>query len=137
MKKNIVYIVIALLSFSVYSQKLSDKEINKLNYLNVETSKLDLQDLNIQSNLNKILDLDRKRKTNKTVAIVLTSIAASGIVLGGIVLANKNNEEGKALSNTVGGLVMGGGAIYGGISIPFWSASKKRKKERDQLIKMF
>ncbi len=136
MKQSIIYCLF-LISLSIQGQTLSDKQIDKLNYLQVQTDQLSLDNLDIQKDLNTILVLDRKRKTNKTVAIVLTSIAASGIVLGGIVIANGTNSEGSAISSVVGGLTMAGGAIYGGISIPFWSAAKKRKKERDALVKMF
>lgn len=89
--------------------------------------------MNVQKNLNEILILDKKRKTNKNIAIVISSIAVSGILLG---TAIYSSEKG-VINEVLGGTLIGGGVVYGAISIPFWTSSKKRKKERDKLIKIF
>ena len=116
----------------MYSQNLNEKEIYKLKKLNINTEKVDLTDLNLQLNLKNILNLDRKRKTNKTVAIVYTSISAGSLLLGGVLLSKYNG-----LADIFGGVMITGGVVSGGISIPFWVASNKRKKERDRFIDLF
>ena len=128
-------ILILLLLFSFFngkSQTFSEKQIAKLNLLEVKTENLNLESIEIQKKLNKILKLERKRKTNKTIGIVLTGISVSGMILGGVLLSKKN-----IVTDVYGEMMLAGGLIYGGISIPFWVSSKKRKQERDELIKMF
>lgn len=131
--KNTVLIIFLFFSFfNGISQEFSEKEIVKLNKLNITTNNLDLSDVAVKDNLNKILKLDRKRKTNKTVGIILTSASVTSFILGGALLKKDNG-----LTDILGGVMIAGGAVSGGISIPFWTASKKRKKERDKLIEIF
>ena len=127
-----VLFLVFFLAHTMHSQNLNDNQIYKLKKLNINTERVDLTDLNIQLNLKNVLNLNRKRKTNKTVAIVFTSIAASSLLLGGA-LVSKNN----GLADLFGGIMITSGVVYGGISIPFWIASNKRKKERDKLINLF
>jgi len=130
--KKIVILILLFSFFNGKSQTLSEKQIAKLNLLEIKTQNLDLENAEIQKKLNKILTLERKRKTNKTFGIVLSGISVSGMILGGVLLSKKNNA-----TDVLGKMMLGGGLIYGGISIPFWVSSKKRKQERDELIKMF
>lgn len=131
MKKIIIFILL-FTNNCLSAQEVSKEEIRKLTVLTVKTEKLNLDNSFIQEKLNKILVLDKKRKTNQTIAIVLSSIAISEIVLGS---ALYNKDEG--ISEVLGGTFIGGGVISGIVSIPFWSSSQKRKKERDELIKLF
>ena len=131
MKKIIIFILL-FTNNCLSAQEVSKEEIRKLTVLTVKTEKLNLDNSFIQEKLNKILVLDKKRKTNQTIAIVLSSIAISEIVLGS---ALYNKDEG--ISEVLGGTFIGGGVISGIVSIPFWSSSLKRKKERDELIKLF
>ena len=63
------FLLFSLFSMHVlHSQNLTDKDLYKLKGLNINTKKTDLNDYNVQLNLNKILDLDYRRKTNKTFA---------------------------------------------------------------------
>lgn len=130
--KKITLLILLLSIFSGLSQVLSKKEIRNLQELNIKTESLDLHNLNIQKDLNTIIVLDRKRKTNKTIGIVLTSLSATSMILGGTLLS-KDQE----ITKVFGGAFVTGGIIYGGISIPFWISSKKRKRERNKLIKKF
>ncbi|MGG8497885.1 hypothetical protein ACQY1Q_15845 [Tenacibaculum sp. TC6] len=130
--KQIIIFILLFTNNCLSAQEVSKEEIRKLTVLTIKTEKLNLDDSFIQEKLNNILVLDKKRKTNQTIAIVLSSIAISGIVLGS---ALYNKDEG--ISEVLGGTFIGGGVVYGAISIPFWSSSLKRKKERDELIKLF
>ena len=130
--KKLVLLILIFTFFSGLSQNISEKEILKLNKLNVKTENLDFYNLNIKNDLNKILNLDRKRRKNKTVGIILTSASVTSFILGGTLLSKDNG-----ITDVFGGIMIAGGAVYGGISIPFWNSSKKRKKERDELIQMF
>ncbi|MFY0629601.1 MAG: hypothetical protein JXR05_04415 [Flavobacteriaceae bacterium] len=136
--RKIVCFLIFLLSYSVNAQTLSEKKIDKLNGLSINTDRLNLNDITIQKSLNEILKLDRKRKTNKTLGIVFTSISAIGIITGLLMVSSGNTlEGGHDFATPIGGIMIAGGVAYGGISIPFWISSNKRKKERDKLMKLF
>ena len=130
--KKLTLLILLFTFFNGLSQSLSEKEILKLNRLNIKTENLDFNNLNIENDLNKILNLDRKRKKNKTVGIILTSVSVTSFILGGALLSKDNG-----ITDVFGGIMIAGGAVSGGISIPFWNSSNKRKKERDELIKMF
>ncbi len=80
------------------------------------------------------MKFERKRKINKTFGIIFTSIAAIGIIGGTILIQqSKKTKEGHDFQGIFGGLGIASGVVYGGISVPFWVCSKKRKKERDKI----
>ena len=127
-----IFFSLLFLVNTTYSQNFNEKERNKLETLNINIERLDLTDLNLQLNLKNILKLERKRKTNKTVAIICTSISATSLLLGGALVSRNNG-----LAHIFGVAMITEGVVYGGISIPFWVASNKRKKERDRFIDLF
>jgi hypothetical protein len=128
-----IILLISIFSFlNGFTQDFSEKEIAKLNKLNIKTESLNLNDFNIQKDLNEILNLERKRKTNKTFGIILTTLSLATITAGIIEVSKKND-----LNQTLGTVGIVAGIIEGGISIPLWKSSKKRKKERDELLKKF
>ena len=128
-----IILLISIFSFlNGFSQDFSEKEIAKLNKLNIKTKSLNLYDFNIQKDLNEILNLEKKRKTNKTFGIILATLSLATITAGIIEVSGKND-----LNQTLGTVGIVAGIIEGGISIPLWNASKKKKKERDKLLKKF
>ena len=135
--RKIIFLLILLFSYSVNAQAISEKKIYKLNHLSINTDRLDMNDITIQKSLNEILKLDRKRKTNKTVGIILTSISAVAIVTGTLLVSRNTSGNGHDFATPMGGLIITGGVAYGAVSIPFWISSSKRKKERDKLMKLF
>lgn len=131
--KQLLITLALMFSFGVVnSQELSKKELIKLNELNVQTESFDLKDQDIQDDLFQILELENKRKTNKTVGIILTSLSAVSLLVGVSLVSSD-----KHLDQAAGIIHISGGVLYGGVSIPFWNASKRRKKERDRLIKRY
>lgn len=133
--KKITLIILLFSFFNGLSQSLSEKEITKLNKLSIKTENLNLNDINIQKDLNEILSLERKRKINKTVGIIFTSLSIITLTIAavGVPSVSEKNDLNQALGPTV----IVAGFIHGGISIPFWNSSKKRKKERNKLLKKF
>ena len=128
-----IILLISIFSFlNGFSQDFSEKEIAKLNKLNIKTKSLNLYDFNIQKDLNEILNLEKKRKTNKTFGIILATLSLATLTAGIIEISGKND-----LNQTLGTVGIVAGIIEGGISIPLWNASKKKKKERDKLFKNF
>jgi len=130
--KRITLLILLFSFLNGFSQDFSEKEITKLNRLNIKTESLNLNDLNIQKDLNEILNLEKKRKTNKTFGIILTTLSLVTITAGIIDVSGKND-----MNQAFGTVGIVAGIIEGGISIPLWNASKKRKKERDELLKKF
>ncbi len=127
--KNILALIVLFSFFNGYSQSLSNQEKTQLKSLNITTENLDLSNFTVQKKLNDILKLERKRMTNITVAIVLTSLAASTVIFAG----NFNKKD--VRSNTFRGIALSQSAIFAAATIPLWLASNKRKKERNRLIK--
>ena len=49
----------------------------------------------------------------------------------------KASNDKKGMASGIGSIMLVGGAISGGFSIPLLISSSKRKKERDKLLKLF
>ena len=122
-------IVIFSLLCVVCQAQFTPKKIEKLNQLDIKTYSLKLEDNQIQQDLNQILTLDKKRKSNKVWAIVFSSVAVASAIAGSVAL-----DKDEPLTYFPGGVLLLGGVVYGGVSVPFWISSHKRKKERDVLI---
>jgi len=132
--KPIILYILFFLSYTIHAQNLNEMEIYQLKELHINFEKVNLTDYNTQLNLQSILDLDRTRKTNKTFAIIFTSLSALSLILGGAIISKKNES---IIAQALGDVILTGGIIFSGISIPFWVSSGKRKKQRDRLIKLF
>ncbi|MEN8123281.1 MAG: hypothetical protein ABFS35_23290 [Bacteroidota bacterium] len=143
--KQIVFVLACLvlfsnISFSQTNNDLKKREIKTIERLGLDISKFDLENSNEVKDLNSILRLDKKRKTNNTFGIILVSAAALSII-GGIGAKN-SVDTGDVLTDQLyggAGVVAASliGGIFGGVSIPFWNSSKKRKNERDRLIRIY
>lgn len=135
----ILIILIGLISIPVSAQELKQRELNKISKLGIGTVNLNNYDDQLTNDFRNILRADRKRKSNKTVGIILTSLSAISLGLGTAIIATPVESDGheKAFRNLIGGFFIGTGAIEGGIGIPLLFVSKKRKRERDLLIKEY
>ena len=132
--KNKLYFLLLLFSINVLSQQLSDSEINKLKSLEVDVSNISFDTSKVNSDLKQLLRKDTARKSNKTTAIVLSSISVLTIA-GGILAIENDNSDGY---QSIGGVMLvSTGLISGGVSLPFWFYTEKRKRERNQLIKLY
>ncbi len=135
---RILLLLIALIvSFTTSAQQISDSGKQKLKEMDLSIENFDLNNLTIREDLNQILLLDKKRKTNKTFGVIFSSAAVVSIIGGSILLSKGNNPNDNIdYADVMGGIFIAGGVIYGGVSIPFWVASKKREKERDLLLRL-
>ena len=133
----ILLILICLIAVPVSAQDLKKRELHKISKLGIDTGNLNIRNDQLTKDFRDILRADRKRKTNKTVGIILSSLSAISIGLGTAVIATPVESKGhaKAFRNLVGGFFIGTGAIEGGIGIPLLFVSKKRKRERNSLIR--
>ena len=138
MSKKITPIIVLFFSAIVVGQNLSEKDILKLNKLQVNTQNFDLKNSKVQQDLNAILKLESKRKTNKTIAISLTTVSIATIIVGGILISKGDAPNSKDnLATPIGIIFTAGGVLEAGISIPFWVFTHKRKKQRDKMIQLF
>jgi hypothetical protein len=93
---------------------------NSLNYLNFKT----------------ILVNEQKRKTNKTLAIALTSLSALTMTYGAKIISSSRNDK-EGLGQTIGTMFIAAGIVQLGVSVPLFVSSNKRKKDRDKLIELY
>ena len=119
----------------LFGQELSHKQNAKLKGFGIDYEQIIDNNSSYSDELRLILEKDRKYNRNKTVGFVLGGL---GILTaaGGILIITE--RDGNGLSRAiVGGGITALGAIEMGVSIPLFSSSKKRKKERDKLISGF
>ncbi len=126
---------VALVILSIYgrSQDPANGMLDRPEIPNLNVHTLDLKNLEVQRNLDEILRLERKRKGNKTVGIILSSVSVTAILGGGAMLLKGGREE-HGILTALGGIAISSGVVSGGISVAFWDSSKRRKRERDRLI---
>ena len=143
MRKTVIilasFVLISTFSFSQTNNDFNEKDKRKIEKLGLNISKFDLKNRNDTKDLNLILRLDKKRKTNKILSIIFTTSAAISIVGGSKLIIDAHNRDKtySSLDSAIGTVFVAGGVIYGGVSIPFWISSKKRKNERDKLIRIY
>lgn len=137
--RNVLLIYLLCSNYIISAQSLTKRDVEKLNSLEINIREVNFNKVSIQKELNRILSLEKKRRANKTIASIATGMSISGLLIGGIITSQKKDiVEGKLIySEPVGRFMMKAGAVWGGLSIPFWILTSKRKKQRDKLIKLF
>lgn len=133
--------IISLLSFFtviLQGQELKPKQIQKIERFGIEYNRL--ENKNNGNDFLEILKKERQRKTNKTIGYVFSSLGllttTGGILILSNIKSNPNNDmdESGAYQALIGGFITAIGVIEIGVSIPLFISSKKRNKERNQLI---
>lgn len=136
MKNTLITLTILLTCTVCFSQNLKNCEIKRLNSFEINLNSIDLNNSTDYLNLKTILEKDKKRRTNKAVGIVLTSLSALTTTFGIMVISGyKNDQEG--VGQSIGTMFVVAGAIELGVSIPLFISSKKKKKERNKLIEYY
>ena len=136
MKKTLIVSAILLFSTICFSQNFKTYEFKRLNSFEINLDAIDLNYSTDYLKLKTILEKDKKRRTNKTAGIILTSLSALTTTFGFVLISNhKNDEEG--VGQSIGTMFVVAGAIKLGVSIPLFISSKKRKKERNKLIEYY
>jgi hypothetical protein len=135
--------IISLLSFFtviLQGQELKPKQIQKIESFGIEYNRLKNENINYGNDFLEILKKERQRKTNKTIGYVFSSLGllttTGGILILSNIKSNPNNDmdESGAYQALIGGFITAIGVIEIGVSIPLFISSKKRNKERNQLI---
>lgn len=140
MKTRICIILLfSFISIVLHGQELKPRQIRKIESFGIDYNRLRNENIDY-NNFAEILILDRKRKKNKTIGYVFSSVGLL-TVTGGIlaltnIKSNPNNDmdESGAYQAVIGGILTSIGAIEIGVSIPLFISSKKRKNERNQRI---
>ena len=134
--KNILLIFLILISFKNYSQNFKEKELKKIESFGINLTEFDHNEKRVINDWNLILEKEKRRKNNKTVGIILTSLSVLSTTFGAKILSeSKNDEEG--VGQFIGSMFVAGGIINAGISVPLFISSSKRKKERNKLIELY
>ncbi len=118
------------------TQTFNQKENKRLDSFGINMNNIDLYNQSNYLNLETILLKDKKRRTNKTFGIVLTSLSALTTTFGAIVFANSRDDE-EGVAQSIGTMFVAIGAIELGISIPLFISSSKRKNERNKIIENY
>ncbi|WP_369049372.1 hypothetical protein [Tenacibaculum sp. UWU-22] len=136
MNRTVITLSILFLSTIGFSQTFKNYELKRLSSFEINFNSINLNNSTDYFNLKTILGKDKKRRTNKTVGIVLTSLSALTTTLGIMVISgSKNAQEG--VGESIGMMFVATGVIELGISIPLFISSNKRKKERNKLIEYY
>lgn len=133
-----------LISNSIYCQSLTGRETRKIESFGVSLDQLKLENEQIFDDLNFILKKEKIRKKKKVAGLILASLSILSIT-GGILIATQSDKEpdnvhlneAAAYRGLIGSFFIATGVIEGGISIPIFISSKRKKKERDEAIKIF
>ncbi|TXD52055.1 MULTISPECIES: hypothetical protein [unclassified Polaribacter] len=130
-KFTLLLIVFLGITIKTYSQNFSNQSLKKLESFEININKLD--NPKVYNDFNLILKLEKKRRNNKTLGIVLTSFSIVSTTLGIFVFS-----QGKGtITNSIGGAFLGAGIVSGCISIPLFNSSKNKRKQRDLLIRKY
>jgi len=138
--KLIVIFLFCFFTVILQGQELKPRQIQKIKSFGIEYNRLKTENINYGNDFLEILKKERKRKKNKTIGYVFSSIdlltTTGGILILSNIENNPNNDmdESGAYKALIGGFITAIGAVEIGVSIPLFISSKKRKKERNQLI---
>jgi hypothetical protein len=136
MQRATITLIVLLIFNNCFSQTFKNYEIKRLKTFEINTESIELNNSVNYLDLKAILEKEQKRKTNKTLAIVLTSLSALTMTYGAkIITSSKDDQEG--LGGSIGIMIMTAGVVELGVSIPLFISSNKRKKERDNLIELY
>ena len=89
--------------------------------------------------LHEILKKDKQVKVNKSIGIVFSVFSTAALGFGTyMLLENKgNSSDSDVMVGSIGTIMMVSGGIYAGVAIPLLLHAKKRKKQRDRLVRSF
>lgn len=137
MPRKLISVTLVLLThISLSAQEFTEPEKERLIELEMDYAKLLNTDPDYGADLRKVLEQDRKYRTNKTAGMVIGGVGVVTTAGGLLFLATRN--RGNGLSKTViGGGMTALGAVELGFSMSILSFSKKKKKERDQILSEF
>ncbi len=120
--------------FFLVAQEFNKIEVDKLSDFGISLEKYNLNNLEKRTDFASILKLDKQGKRRKSGGIVLGSLGiltASAGTYGLIV------NESKSLGSIYSGIILAAGIIEIGGSIPIFISSKRKKKQRDAIIKKY
>lgn len=135
--------IILLFSFFtvvLQGQELKPKQIQKIESFGIEYNRLTNENIDYRNDFLEILKKENKRKKNKTIGYVFSSLGllttTGGIFILSNIKKNPNNDmdETGAFQGLIGGIISTIGVIEIGVSIPLFISSKRRNKERNQMI---
>ena len=135
--QKVKFTLIVLLIFNnSFSQSFKNYEIKRLNMFEINNDSIALNNSLNYLNLKTILVNEQKRKTNKTLAIALTSLSALTMTYGAKIISSSRNDQ-EGLGQTIGTMFIAAGIVQLGVSVPLFVSSNKRKKDRDKLIELY
>ena len=92
MQKVKVTLIVLLIFNNSFSQSFKNYEIKRLNMFEINTDSIALNNSLNYLNLKTILVNEQKRKTNKTLAIALTSLSALTMTYGAKIISSSRRS---------------------------------------------
>ena len=135
-----IILLISFFTVILQGQELKPKQIHKIESFGIDYNRLINENINYKNDFLEILKKEHKRKKNKTIGYVFSSLGLLTTTGGILILSNiKDNpdndmNEAGAYQAVMGGFITAIGVIEIGVSIPLFISSKKRNKEKNQLI---
>ncbi|WP_422083286.1 hypothetical protein [Ulvibacterium sp.] len=135
-RKFRIIVLVFFTYVSLAGQEFTEPEKERFQELGIDYTQLLNTEPDYGADLRKVLEQDRKYRTNKTVGTVFGGVGIATTAGGLLILASRN--RGNGLSKTViGGGMTALGAVELGFSMSILSFSKKKKKERDRILSEF
>ena len=139
MKRFLFLSILVFLVLRASAQGFKPRNYKTFRRLGLEISPSQTNTPQSVSTLQEILKKERQVKVNKSLGIVFSVFSAASLGFGTtLLLANKGNgSDSDVMVGAIGILMVVSGGIYAGVAIPLLIHAKKRKKQRDRLVRSF
>ncbi len=122
------------------SQQLKPCEWHKLEKLGILTETTRPLPPQSIASLQRILKRNRQRIADKSMGIVFAVFSGAMLSFGSFMLLTDSGQQGSesdVMIKSIGVITVTGGVLSAGIAIPLLLKAKKRKKQRDRLIRKY
>ena len=129
----------AFLFHSAGAQGFKPREYRALSRLGIEVVPGQNDTPQSIRSLHDILKKERQAKVSKTIGIVFSVFSAASLGFGtSLLLANKGNgSDSDVMVGSIGTIMLVSGGIYAGVAVPLLIHAKKKKKQRDRMVRSF
>jgi hypothetical protein len=135
--KTCLLLLFLLLSATLFSQELKEKQIHKLYRLGLDTTGMTQLSAPDYAQLHAILQRQHQHTGTLIPGIIFGSLSAFSLTTGILMLTQNSGYEGEDIAHVLGAIMVTGGVVDAAISIPLLVVSKKRKKQRNKRIENY
>lgn len=132
--KKLVIVVLLINVTLVKGQEFNAREVDKLNSFGITSEQFDANDVEIQTDFNSILKLDKKRKRRKIGGIILASFGLLSASAGTYGLVQSKDDP---IGSVISGFILASGVLEMGGSVIIFDSSHRKKRERNKIIQKY